>query len=365
MSEIKLSELTFQAIVEASPSAILLVNKVGRIVYVNTLAEKLFEYERNELIGQLIEILIPDRFKAKHPHCREEFVKSPVSRPMGGNRDLFAIKKSKKEFPVEIGLNPLVTADETLILTSIIDITERKKMESIVKEQMLQLESKNHELERFNYIASHDLQEPLRTILNFTQIIEEDFSGKIDDEVFSYLYPIRDSAQRMQVLVRSLLDFSRLGRNSTVSEVNCNNLLKEVMADLNSIINENNVKITSDTLPVLKVYEVEFRQLFQNLINNAIKFSKKEVRPEISIGCSDHGAYVEFYVSDNGIGIEQKDFDKIFWIFHRLNIDEKSEGYGIGLANCKKIVEMHGGKIWVESKLDAGSIFKFTIQKQK
>ena len=244
-----------------------------------------------------------------------------------------------------------------------INISERKKAEGLIREQMLLLENKNNELERFNYIASHDLQEPLRTILNFIQVIEEDFGTKLEKEVVNYLSIIRSSSIRMQTLIRALLDFSRLGKTRVPTQISVAELLKMVTSDLHQVISETNASIKFTELPIVVGVETELRQLFQNLISNAIKFRKANTTPEIEIGFRNCDNHFEFFVSDNGIGIDPKNFDQLFWIFQRLNPSDKYEGYGIGLANCKKIIELHGGKIWVESIPEKGSIFKFTITK--
>lgn len=357
------SELTFQSIIEASPSALLVVNKDGKIIYVNRLMEKLFEYDRTELIGQSIEILIPDRFKKNHPGFRNAFMSLPSSREMGSGRELYACKKNHEEIPVEIGLNPLVTAEGTVVLASIINITERKKAEGIIKEQMNLLADKNKELERFAYISSHDLQEPLRTVLNYIQIIEEDFSGKLDKEVSGYLNTIKNASLRMQALIRALLDFSRLGRERQIATIDCNKIVQSVISDLNNMIKENKVEISVHPLPIIEGCEVELRMLFQNLISNSIKFRKKDQPSKIEIGSTNNTNYAEFYISDNGIGIDPKYAEKVFDMFQRLHSSDSYEGYGIGLANCKKIVELRGGKIWVESTANIGSKFLFTLKK--
>src|SRR5260221_388604 len=309
MNKAKYSELTFQGIVEATPNAIILVNKEGRISYVNNQTEKLFGYDRAGLVGQGVEILIPDRYHKDHPQFRNMFFSSPETRAMGSGRELFAIKKDKTEFPVEIGLNPMLT----------IDVTERKK-----QKQLTELEARNKELEQFNYIASHDLQEPLRTVLNYIQILEEDYFDKMDEEAMRHLDTINRAAKRMSSLVHSLLDFSRVGRNKELVFTDCNQLVNNVIADLNATIKSSKVKITLGQLPVIKVLETEMTQLFQNLINNAIKFRKENVVPEVEIRYSELPTHHEFSVSDNGIGIEQKNFEKIFYIFNRLNLNDPS-----------------------------------------
>jgi light-regulated signal transduction histidine kinase (bacteriophytochrome) len=168
---------------------------------------------------------------------------------------------------------------------------------------------------------------------------------------------------RMSALVRSLLEFSRLGRNKKMTSVDCNTVVKNVVSDQDNLITTTRATILIEDLPTINAYETELMQLFLNLINNAIKFRKKDTPPEIRIGSyNNSNEQLEFFVTDNGMGIESKYFDRIFQIFQRLNIGQEANGDGIGLANCKKIVEMHGGKIWVESDLGKGSTFKFTIE---
>jgi PAS domain S-box-containing protein len=353
----KKAEERFKLVVESAPNAMILANKDGEITLINAQTEKLFGYHRNELIGSQLEILIPKQFGENHPHLRKSYFHSPSVRSMGAGRELFALRKDGTQFPVEIGLNPIETDQETVVLASIIDITERKK-----HEVLLALESKNKELEQFNYIASHDLQEPLRTVSNYIQILEEDFFDQLDPEAKSHLQTISRATLRMSVLVRTLLEFSRLGKNTKLVSLDCKEVVNNVVADLNSLIKTTGTTLRIEELPIIQAYETEFMQLFLNLINNAIKFRKKDLLPEIRIGSYINAkGHYEFYVSDNGMGIEKKHFERIFQIFQRLNTDQET-GYGIGLANCKKIVEMHGGEIWVESDLEKGSTFRFTIK---
>lgn len=236
------------------------------------------------------------------------------------------------------------------------DLTQRK-----LAEQATIVEIKNKELEQFTYIASHDLQEPLRTVSNYTQLLKEDFSSILNDDAKNYLQAIEYATNRMSMLIRCLLDFSRLGRNKKIAQVNCNLLINQILADLHNLIEENGAQVTVGELYILNAYETEIRQLFQNLISNALKFTKANTPVEIKIGATKNSSFIEYYISDNGIGIDHKYHDRIFQIFKRLNKEQEFDGYGIGLANSKKIIEMHNGKIWVESTLGVGSIFKFTI----
>jgi len=356
----KNAEEQFRSVVESAPNAIVVTGSDGKVTLVNTEAEKLFGYTRSELIGSPSQILIPSRFRKKEGG-NDMFYTAPSQRLNPGPRELFAIKKDGREFPVEMAVSPIENPDGDSTITSIIDITERKKSEVIIKKQLIELQLKNREMEQFNYIASHDLQEPLRTVSNYIEMLEEDYEDKLDDEVKESLNMINAAVSRMSLLVRSILDYGRLGRNKTLALINCGEVVNTVLSDLEYLIQNHSATITVEPLPILPAYETELRQLFQNLINNAIKFRKKDVAPVIAIGYSQTGSTHEFYITDNGIGIEPKHFERIFHIFQRLHKEDEFEGNGIGLANCKKIVDMHGGRIWIESQHGLGTTFKFTL----
>ncbi|UOG35835.1 PAS domain S-box protein [Leptospira noguchii] len=360
ITERKKAEQRFRLVVESAPNAMVLVNSEGTISLVNTQTEKLFGYEREELIGVKLEILLPERFREVHPDRRNQFFKTPTVRSMGAGRDLFARKKNGSEVQVEIGLNPIDTDEGLMVLASIIDITERKNQESTLIRKN-ELEVKNKELEQFAFLASHDLQEPLRTVSNYIQVLEEDYGNTFDSNATRYLKTIDQATKRMSVLVKALLMYARIGRDQKLVFTDLNRILSEVLSDLENLILNSNAKIFSDPLPSMSVYEVEFRQLLQNLISNAIKFSKKGIDPEIRIRCEKEEDYYHFSVQDNGIGIDPKYVDKIFFIFQRLHLKEEYEGHGIGLAHCKKIIELHNGRIWVESDSEVGSTFHFII----
>jgi len=360
ISERKRAEERFRLVVESAPNAMLLVNSTGDITLVNTQSEKLFGYTRNELIGSKLEMLIPERFRTHHPSHRTQFFQKSQPRSMGAGRDLFGLKKDGTEVQVEIGLNPIETIEGSMVLASIIDITERKVQEQTLKKQV-ELETKNIELEQFAYIASHDLQAPLRTVANYMQVFEEDYFSVLDANGRNYLNRVNNSIERMSTLVKALLDFSRLGRDARLNYVDCGKIIADVLADIEEVIKAKQATVNVGEMPHINVYEMEMRQLFQNLISNAIKFGKPEVSPVINIRCEKIKDKWIFFINDNGIGIAPNHFDRIFYIFQRLNQANEYEGYGIGLANCKKIVELHKGEILVESILGEGTTFNFTI----
>jgi PAS domain S-box-containing protein len=282
-------------------------------------------------------------------------------------RDLLTegLQKKVDEMEVEI----ILRSTEIQKLNFELEKKVKERTETLLKreitlaEQNRKLQNQNKELEQFTYITSHDLQEPLRSLISFSELLEKEFSDKLDGNGAIYIDFITKSSKRMRSLVKGLLDYSRIGNNKELVETDCNQIINDVQDDMTSIIQESEAKITIDTLPVLKCYPTEMRQLFQNLISNAIKFRKKDSIPEIKISVTENQNNWIFSVQDNGIGIDQKDIQKLFVIFKRLNNRDEYEGTGIGLAHCKKIVELHGGTIWANAELNKQSTFTFIIPK--
>jgi len=239
-----------------------------------------------------------------------------------------------------------------------LDNTELKKAEGIQK-YAKELERKNTEMEQFAYVASHDLQEPLNTIQGFINLLQ--LKNSPDAEVSQYLGYISQGASRMSSLIKGLLEYSRIGKETLMTKVNCNEILDEVKADLNLSIKDCNAKIEIGDLPSVMGYEIELRILFQNLLSNALKFRGTE-SPVISISCVNESEQWKFLVCDNGIGIDPAFHEKIFKLYQRLHTRGEYQGYGLGLAQCHKIVtELHNGRIWVEQNKPKGSVFFFTI----
>ncbi|HML06311.1 MAG TPA: ATP-binding protein, partial [Methanobacterium sp.] len=246
------------------------------------------------------------------------------------------------------------------------DITDRKKAEEKLHKTIKELERSNYELQQFAYITSHDLQEPLRTIASFTQLLERRYKNKLDKDADEFIDFVVDAAVRMKEMIQDLLNYSRIGSNyGELKLINANIALNNAIHNLKSSIGENNAVITHDPLPTVTADKGLLTQLFQNLIGNAIKFRKRDVPPRIHISASldeKNNEYI-FKVSDNGIGMEEQYTDKIFEVFKRLHTMDEYRGTGIGLAISKKIVERHSGRIWVESILGKGSTFYFTLAK--
>jgi signal transduction histidine kinase len=240
-------------------------------------------------------------------------------------------------------------------------INSNLELDKKVLERTKELNLKNKELKQFAYIASHDLQEPLRTVLSFTELLDTNYTQYFDETGKKSMKFITEAALRMKELIKGLLDFSRIGTNKEKEQVDCNILLSEIQEDLALSITETNTTIQIEALPTINGYKTELRLLFQNLMSNAIKFKKDNVAPQIHIGIKEEENNKTFFVQDNGIGIPDEYKERIFMIFQRLNSDSKYKGTGIGLAHCQKIIEMHGGTIWVESQEGKGSVFYFNI----
>ena len=255
---------------------------------------------------------------------------------------------------------------QTMLLLQSAEVEHTARMEADkarldTEQANKELESKNKELEQFAYVASHDMQEPLRTTSSFVELLQQQYHGKLDEKADKYLRFIAQSSDRMKILIKDLLDYSRLGRKMEIAKVDCNKVLNEVLADLGTVITETGAQIKSEKLPVFSGYPTEIKLLFQNLIINAIKFRKKNAVPEINISVQNLSGCWQFAFKDNGIGIEEQHKERIFVIFQRLHTRNEYDGSGIGLSHCKKITELHKGNIWVKSTPGNGSIFYFTI----
>ncbi len=269
----------------------------------------------------------------------------------------------EKTICYELNVGPLFDSDGEIagIICSSIDITEQKQSEEELKETLKELERSNKELEQFAYVASHDLQEPLRMVASYVQLLERRYKGKLDSDADEFIAYTVDGAFRMQRMIQDLLAYSRVGTKGKEFEMmDSTHALGQAVANLFGAIDESGAIVINDNLPTVKADETQIAQLFQNLIDNAIKFRGKEP-PRIHIGVKKKACEWLFSVHDNGIGIDSQYGERIFEIFQRLHEKEKYPGTGIGLSICKRIVERHGGRIWMESKPRNGTTFFFTI----
>jgi signal transduction histidine kinase len=264
----------------------------------------------------------------------------------------------------DVAFEPL-SQEDTLGKALITMRDNLKEGEEILEVQNRELERKNKELEQFAYVASHDLQEPLRTISSFVKLLDQQYKGKLDEKADKYLSYIVHSSDRMRTFITDLLEYSRIGTEKKMEVIDCNKLFKEVLDDLEVAIQETSAQVRVGLLPVIVGHSTEIKQLFHNLVFNAIKFRQKDVAPRINISATTKEDHWQFAVADNGIGIEKEHHNRIFIIFQRLHTRSQYPGSGIGLSHCKKIVELHSGQIWLDSELGKGSTFYFTIQRNQ
>ena len=344
----------FLRLLNAAPDPMIIVDRDGRIVHVNEETERQFGYPRNQLVGAAIEILLPESYRERHIEQRNGYFAAPRVRAMGEGKDLRARRMDGSEFPVEISLSPLQLGDDLLIISTVRDISTRRRHEE-------ELARSNRELEQFAYVASHDLQEPLRSITGSVQLLERKYKDKLDAEALEFIGFAVESCKRMQQLINDLLAYSRLGTKANDPKpLALSDIVSRVRANLRARIEETGAVLVAGELPVVIGDQSQMVQLFQNLIGNAIKFRRPGVAPIVSIEAVLQGPVYHIMVRDNGIGIDPKYFDRIFVLFKRLHTRDEYPGTGIGLATAKKIVERHGGTISVESTPGTGTCF--TIQ---
>jgi PAS domain S-box-containing protein len=356
------SEGLFEGILEAAPDAVVIVDRQGIIRIVNDQTEKLFGYPRAELLGKNVDELVPESVRSTHKSHRDRYLKDARTRPMGMGLDLHARRKDGTEIPVEISLSPLHKADgNILVIATIRDVTERHEWEQALARRSEELEQSNAELQQFAYVASHDLQEPLRMIVSFLGLLKKRYGGQLDAEADEFINFAVDGGTRMQALIQDLLTYSRVGGRDLAPElVDTGKLVDDVLTELRPTIEEKRARVTRGRLPKVKADPIQISRVFQNLIANGLKFHGEEA-PRISIEAELIGSAWMFSVKDNGIGIPPEQFDRIFRIFQRLHSQAEYPGTGIGLAICKRIIERHGGRIWVNSTPGEGTTFHFTV----
>jgi PAS domain S-box-containing protein len=280
---------------------------------------------------------------------------------------LFETRHKRKDgslYDVEISAISVELDGDVFYYSVARDISARKRMEEAIRANSEKLARSNEELERFAYVASHDLQEPLRMVASFTQLLGQRYSGRLDETADRYIHYAVDGAKRMQELIADLLAYSRVNsKELDLRQTDCQAVVLEAMRNLEVAIKESGASVDWDPLPALWVDQGQLTQLFQNLLANAIKFRREEECPRIHVSAVDSGAEWTISVQDNGIGIDARHAEHVFQMFQRLHTRAEYPGTGIGLAVCKKVIERHGGKLWVESEPGAGSTFRFTIPK--
>jgi len=353
----------YRGLLEAAPDAMVVVNQDGEIVLLNLQAEKRFGYRRDELLGQKVKNIIPEGFAERLIADDLRSAEDALAQQIGTGIELTGRRKDGSEFPIEIMLSPLESAEGILVTAAIRDISVRKEAEANLLQKVVELNRSNEELGEFAYAASHDLQEPLRMVASYTQLLSRRYKGKLDSDADEFIAFAVDGASRMQRLIQDLLAYSRVGTKvKNLLDTSSEEALQQALVNLRGAIEESGALVTHDPLPTVRADEMQLIQLFQNLVGNAIKYQSPGV-PQVQISAAKNGEKKWlFSVQDNGLGIDPQYFEKIFGMFQRLHKRQAFAGTGIGLAICKKIVERHGGSISVESQPGQGSTFRFTLE---
>ncbi|MBX2877853.1 MAG: PAS domain S-box protein [Saprospiraceae bacterium] len=376
--------LQLREVMNAVKDGIITANDKSEIIMVNKEVEEIWGYTSAELIGKDLTILMPEKYRSRHSAGMNRYLSTRVSKVLNTNVIMEGLKKGGQAFPLEINISDLEFQGRHLFTAAVRDISARIKAENelkaskaLLEQRTLDLEqaqgqlkitieelkSSNHDLERFAYVASHDLQEPLRTVKGYLNLIKERLGSEAAEHVREYLAYADLGVLRMEQLIQGLLEYSRIGRGaSRMVDVKFDDIMTLVRYNLQEQIKASEAVITLDGIPEqLLGNKIQLVQLFQNLISNGIKFVSVGTKPHIQIRCTEGEEHWNFSIQDNGIGIPELQQDEIFEVFKRAHDSRNYQGAGIGLAICKKVVERHGGSIAVESKAGAGTTFSFTL----
>jgi PAS domain S-box-containing protein len=378
------AERRFRELLEAAPDGILEIDAQGRIILVNAAAEKLTGYQRDELLGQPIEILTPEELRSRHAGHRAAYQAHPVTRPMGTGLDLHVQRKDGSRTPVEISLSPLVYDSEMRVTAVIRDVSERKRADIRLREmnerftaeltaKNQELEARNREIERANrlkteFVASmsHELRTPLHTIIGFSELLAEELEGPLTEKQKRFVNHIHRDSLHLLELINDILDLSRIESGKLVLKLEAFEIgpaIEEVMATIRpqAVAKSLLVEVPSMERVVLRADRVRFKEVLYNLVGNAVKFTPEGGRIFVQAAIRDR--FAEVSVTDTGIGIPAVEHSAIFDKFYQVGATTRGlrEGTGLGLAIIKQLVEAHGGRIWLTSEVGKGSRFSFTM----
>jgi PAS domain S-box-containing protein len=372
---LRVAEAKFRAVAETAGVGIVTTDRQGTIVYFNKAAEGIFDYPASEVEGRSLSALMPTRFHPAYDAGLRRSARISARRVVGRTMEVKGRRRDGSEFPLELSLTDWSMGEETFFTGILCDITERKvverrihrvnlELERRVKQRTEELQRSNFELRQFAHIAAHDLREPLRTVRSYVELLAGRYRGKLDTDADDYIAFSISGVAWMQALIDSLLVYSRAGMAELrLERIECEEVLSRALSNLQRALEESHAVITHGPLPTVEADPAQLTQLFQNLISNAIKF-RGAGAPEVRIHARRHSHEWLFSVTDNGLGIEPEHLERVFTIFQRLHAREEFPGTGIGLAICKRIVERHGGRIWVESTPGRGSRFLFSLPMQ-
>ena len=369
---IRVNDEKNRLIMFAALDAIVCMNQEGNVIFWNPQAENIFGWKESEMLGKkLSDHIVPEKYRQMHDNGLAKYLKTGKAEVFNKILDLRGLRKNGDEFAIELAVIPIKQETDEFFCAFIRDITARKLVEIQLKDlnqnlvkQARELAISNQELEQFAYVASHDLQEPLRMITSFIKQLEKKYSDVIDDKGKQYIHFAVDGAVRMRQIILDLLEFSRAGRwDEKIEKVDLNDVLNDILVLFARQIEETRASITLGKLPILLGSRAPVRQVLQNLLSNALKYRRDDVLPEIQVTCREEETLWEIIISDNGIGIEPEFHEKIFIIFQRLHNKDEYSGTGIGLAIVKKIVENMNGKIRLESERGKGTTFYLSLPK--
>jgi PAS domain S-box-containing protein len=360
---LEISERRMRLIIENAYDAYVAMDREGVIVDWNPQAERVFGWSREEAVGRsLSETIIPGRMRTQHLKGLVHYLHTGEGPLLNRRIEVQALGRDGHEFPVEMTISTMRIEENVIFSAFIHDISDRIRAKEELERAAAELRRSNQELEQFAYIASHDLQEPLRMVASYTQLLERRYAAQLDETAREFIGYAVDGAKRMQQFITGLLRYSRVGTEPSVpEEVKLDEVLEAALANLRIAIEETGAKVEARVLPVVRGDPRQLTQLFQNLIGNALKFRKPGEPPRVEVWAEPEGDFQRVSVRDDGIGLDPRFYERVFVIFQRLHSRDEYEGTGLGLAICKKIVERHGGRIWVESKEGEGATFSFTL----
>jgi PAS domain S-box-containing protein len=355
------AEARMRSVVDHVVDGIVTIDDHGTVTTFNPAAERIFGYSASYVMGRNVRMLMPEPFHSEHDDYIGDYLRTGEAKIIGIGREVVGLRADGSTFPMELAVSEFDFGGRRYFTGIVRDISERKRAEAELRRTAEDLARSNLDLERFAYVASHDLQEPLRAVAGCVNLLKRRYEGRLDERADDLIAHTVDGARRMQQLIDDLLAYSRVGTRAKAKEdADSGHALERALANLEAAITDSAAVVTYSTLPVVRADAAQLTQLFQNLVGNAIKF-RGDRPPTVHVDATLDGGAWTFAVKDNGIGVGPEYFERIFVIFQRLHTRSEYPGTGIGLAICKRIVERHGGRIWVESEPGMGTTFYFTI----
>lgn len=360
---LRASEERVRLIIDTAYDAFITIDADGLITNWNRQAEITFGWSRGEVVGKpLTETIMPAHYREAHQKGIQHFLATGEGPALNTRLELSAVHRDGRELPIELTISPLRVGHTWIFNAFLHDITERKQAEKTLEHSAAQLEAANKELESFSYSVSHDLRAPLRHIDGFIELLKSHAGTQLDAKSHRYMDTVMSSAKRMSRLIDDLLVFSRMAKSEMrMGTVDLDNLVQEVIHDLRTDIQDREVRWRVSTLPPVAGDPAMLRQVWANLMGNAVKYTRTRTPAEIEIGCAPQGNDYVFSIRDNGVGFDPQYAGKLFGVFQRLHGSDEFEGTGIGLANVRRIVTRHGGRTWAEGRVDGGAVFYFSL----